>query len=53
MIDGYQYFLHNHKDTHKRAKHGSGGVGLFIKKLNFFEYIISLCLIILQMAFYC
>lgn len=37
-IDGYTFYGHNRGDLHKRAKRGSGGVGIFVRNqlLNMF-----------------
>lgn len=38
-VDGYTYYTHNRANIHKKAKRGSGGVGVFIRNelKNFFS----------------
>lgn len=41
-VDGYTYFTHNRVSIHKKAKRGSGGVGVFIRNelLNLFSVLV-------------
>ncbi len=41
-LDGYSVFVHNRTQLHRRAKCGSGGVCLFIKKSVIKSYNVSL-----------